>query len=179
MRKMNCTATPVNETCCFTGHRSIPSDDIFGLSKRLYAAVEELYARGIRNFRCGGALGFDTMAARAVIALRREKGDVRLVLILPCTNQASRWDSRDIREYEKIRGLADEVVYTSVEYTSECMFIRNRALVDGSSVCVSYLNSASGGTAYTVRYAKKRGVDVINLGSYPVKGADRDTIRPF
>ena len=36
-------------------------------------------------------------------------------------------------------------------------------LVEGSDYCVTYLSDGYGGTAYTVDYAKKHGVDVINL----------------
>ena len=36
-------------------------------------------------------------------------------------------------------------------------------MVDNSSVCVCYLNRESGGTAYTVDYARKNGLEIINL----------------
>ena len=51
----------------------------------------------------------------------------------------------------------------SRQYTRGCMHERNRHLVDNSSVCVCYLNRESGGTAYTVRYARERGLEIINL----------------
>ena len=57
------------------------------------------------------------------------------------------------------------MVYTSQAYTAGCMHKRNRHLVDNSSVCVCYLTKDSGGTAYTVRYARKRGLEVINLAA--------------
>ena len=40
---------------------------------------------------------------------------------------------------------------------------RNRHLVDNSSVCVAYLTRSGGGTAYTVEYAKKHGLKIINI----------------
>ena len=43
------------------------------------------------------------------------------------------------------------------------MHKRNRHLVDNSSVCVCYLNKENGGTAYTVDYAGKKGLEIINL----------------
>ena len=61
------------------------------------------------------------------------------------------------------KGLADKVVYTEQAYTRGCMHKRNRHLVDNSSVCVCYLNRESGGTAYTVDYAGKQGLEIINL----------------
>ena len=43
------------------------------------------------------------------------------------------------------------------------MHRRNRHLVDNSGVCVCYLTKNSGGTAYTVNYAKKQGINVFNI----------------
>ena len=57
------------------------------------------------------------------------------------------------------------MVYVSRQYTRGCMHERNRHLVDNSSVCVCYLNRESGGTAYTVDYAKKQGLEIINLAT--------------
>ena len=68
-----------------------------------------------------------------------------------------------MQEYERIKALADKVVYTSQEYTKGCMHKRNRHLVDHSSVCVCYLTKKDGGTAYTVDYAERQGLEVINL----------------
>ena len=82
---------------------------------------------------------------------------------LPCLTQTRGWRPEDIAEYERIKAQADKVVYTAQQYTRGCMHKRNRHLVDNSSVCVCYLNRESGGTAYTVRYARKKGLEIINL----------------
>ncbi len=160
-----CKQTDPRATCCFTGHRSIRWGFERELSSRLNRTVSELYAGGVRNFRCGGALGFDTMAATAVLRMRANAEGMRLVLILPCFDQTAKWRAPDVRLYERIRAAADEVVYSSAEYSRESMLLRNRALVDGSGVCVAYMDHFGGGTAYTVRYAQRMGVRVINLGS--------------
>ncbi len=129
----------------------------------VYHHVSVLYDRGIRNYCCGGALGFDTLAAQVVLEFRKEKPDARLVLILPCPEQAKYWGPQDKRVYEEIVSLADEVIYTHNRFTKFCMHLRNRRLVDESSVCISHLVERTGGTAYTVGYAKRNGVEVINL----------------
>ena len=43
------------------------------------------------------------------------------------------------------------------------MHERNRYLVDNSGLCLCYLVKRGGGTYYTVQYAKKQGLPVINL----------------
>ena len=43
------------------------------------------------------------------------------------------------------------------------MFKRNRYMVDHSDICVCYCTSGEGGTAYTVRYAEKKEIPIVNL----------------
>lgn len=150
-------------TCCFTGHRLLEGSERLYLSGKLRDTVEELIASGVRYFGAGGALGFDTMAAQTVLFLKRDYPDIRLILVLPCEEQADKWSEGDRQVYEAIKEQADKVRYISKEYTRDCMLRRNRHLVDNSGVCVCYLRKKQGGTAYTVDYARRQGVPVINL----------------
>lgn len=151
------------KTCCFTGHRRIPADERAQLTAKLEQTLIELIHDGVRYFGAGGALGFDTLAAQTVLKLREKYPHIRLILVLPCRTQTHGWSDKDIRIYEAIKATADKVTYTSEEYTWDCMHKRNRHLVDNSSVCVSYLTKNTGGTAYTVNYARKKYVRIINL----------------
>ena len=108
-------------------------------------------------------MGFDTIAAFAVLKLKERYPDIRLILVLPCLSQTRGWSQEDIEIYEDIKQKADKVVYTSQEYTRGCMHKRNRHLVDNSTVCISYLTENKGGTFYTVNYAKSKGIEVINI----------------
>ena len=152
-----------SRTCCFTGHRQIPLEKRAEIAGRLERVIVSLYQRGIRFYGAGGALGFDCLAAQTVLRLRESYPDMKLILVLPCLTQTRGWRPEDIAEYERIKAQADKVVYTAQQYTKGCMHKRNRHLVDNSSVCVCYLNRESGGTAYTVRYAREHGLEVINL----------------
>lgn len=151
------------QTCCFTGHRNLPSEVTDILARRLERTLRELIDDGVRYFGAGGALGFDTLAAQTVLKLRKEFPHIRLILVLPCLSQTRGWRESDVRVYEDIKAAADKVTYTSKEYTQGCMHKRNRHLVDWSGTCVCYLSKESGGTAYTVRYAREKGLRVINL----------------
>ena len=150
-------------TCCFTGHRKIPPEERAGITDRLERVIVSLYQQGIRAYEAGGALGFDALAAQTVIRLRESCPGMKLILVLPCLTQTRGWRPEDIAEYERIKAQADKVVYTAQQYTRGCMHRRNRHLVDSSGVCVCYLTKNSGGTAYTVNYAKKQGVNVFNI----------------
>lgn len=149
--------------CCFTGHRRIEHDVILSLPEKLDRLIEELIADGYREFRCGGAQGFDTLAALKVLEKKKIHPDIRLCLYLPCKDQTRGWSEHAKRAYAMVLSMADEVHYVAESYNRYCMHARNRALVDGSDLCVAFCLSSSGGTAYTVLYAGSQGVEVRTL----------------
>lgn len=152
----------INQTCCFTGHRKIPLDQLESVTQRLRDAVIASIKDGYLYFGAGGALGFDTLAAQTVLDLKKDYPQIKLILVLPCKTQTRGWRQEDIEEYNRIIRAADKVVYTSNNYYNGCMQIRNRHLVEYSSLCICYLNKTTGGTAYTVEYAKKNKLNIIN-----------------
>lgn len=152
-------------TACFTGHRTIPFLQRRKIEKRTEEALIEAIKQGYQFFGAGGALGFDTLAAQTVLRLKETYPQIKLILVLPCLSQARGWRPEDIAEYERIKAAADKVVYTSQEYTRDCMFKRNRHLVDNSSLCIAYLTENSGGTAYTVDYARFKGLIIKNVAT--------------
>lgn len=151
------------KTVCFTGHRDIPRDHAFALPRVLERELLDLIERGATVFRAGGAMGFDTVAALKVLELREIYPQIELELILPCRNQTERWSNVDVRTYNHVLSKADRHRFVVDTYVNGCMQERNRQLVDGSDVCVSYCYQNRGGTLYTMTYAIKLGLEVINL----------------
>ncbi len=149
--------------CCFTGHRIIAADLHKTLPQRLELQIRQLIKQGTVDFITGGALGFDTLAAQAVLNLRNEFPDIRLILALPCQDQSKRWSKGDRDLYEEIRRRADFVHYTAQEYFSGCMMRRNRFMVDHSANCVFYLTNPRSGTYRTVAYAIEQGLQLYNI----------------
>ena len=154
------------KTCCFTGHRSLSDEEKLEVGVRLRKIIADQIKDGVVFYGAGGALGFDTLAALTVLDMKKEYPQLRLILVLPCENQTRGWRSEDIAVYEDIKRRSDKVVYVSREYTSDCMHRRNRHLVDHSGTCICYLTRRSGGTAYTVDYARRKGLCIINLAEY-------------
>ena len=152
-----------SQTCCFTGHRNIAPytpDTVFEQTK---AIVTLLVSKGFKYFGTGGALGFDTLAAQAVLSVKETHPEVKLILVLPCENQTKYWKQQDIDVYNDIKLRADKVKVLAPHYYNGCMQKRNRHLVDCSSACICFLTKHEGGTAYTVDYAKQNGLDIINV----------------
>ena len=58
-------------TAAFTGHRFVDASQREHVKKRLSNAVLDAYGYGIRNFISGFAIGFDMMAAEAIVSLKR------------------------------------------------------------------------------------------------------------
>ena len=160
--------------CCFTGHRKIPTDAIGGMRECLRREIERLYAEnGVTTFYAGGATGFDALASEAVIEHRAEHPSIRLVIVMPHKEQAKRWSAEEKIQHEHIKSSADEVICLAEHYYRGCMQRRNRYMVDRSSVCICYLAQDTGGTAYTVQYARKRGLSIINLAETQQKCVSR------
>lgn len=150
-------------TCCFTGHRDISAVTYDQLVRNVEPLVRVLMENGYQYFVCGGALGFDTFAATYICSLKQRGYNIKLVLMLPCRDQAAKWSDYSRRVYNSILSRADEIVYISDVYSPGCMQKRNRALVDASSACICYLTSEIGGTKHTVDYAFAQGVPVVNV----------------
>ncbi len=91
------------KTCCFTGHRSLSSEEKLKAAVRLRRVIEEQIKAGVVFYGAGGALGFDTLAAQTVLEMKKEYPQLRLILVLPCENQTRGWRSEDIVAYEDIK----------------------------------------------------------------------------
>ena len=149
--------------CMFTGHRIIDARHISTLPQRLDELLERLISEGYTDFRGGGAMGFDTVAALKIIEKKKKYGFIKLHLYLPCHDQERGWRENAKRAYYFVLDHADSVRYASDQYTDGCMHKRNRDMVDGSDLCVAYCGSSRGGSAYTLAYAQRKGLDIVNL----------------
>ncbi|MBQ7411972.1 MAG: DUF1273 family protein [Clostridia bacterium] len=150
--------------CCFTGHRVLARD--FD-EKCIDETIEALYASGVRVFISGGALGFDMLAGYAVLRAKKVHSDIELWLYLPCRDQDARWREDDKKRREGLIKSADYIHCPDIPYDSTVMKARNYKMVDACDYCVSYFNGKYvSGTAQTIRYAKRTGVALINLGTY-------------
>ncbi len=149
--------------CAFTGHRRIEERHRVAIDGILVRAINYAYREGCRIFYVGGALGFDTAAAKQIILFRMQHRDVELRVIIPCKTQSEKWSPAQVRLYEYVLANADSVEYVSDEYTTTCMKTRNRKLVDLSDMVIAYVSRDFSGSAQTVRMAEKDGKPVYNL----------------
>lgn len=152
------------DTVMFTGHRHLKAPA--AVSAELFNVVSALYDKGVRHFITGGAIGFDTYAALAVIRLTARHPDVYLDLALVATDQTEKWSASDRRIYNEIIDHSSSHVFLCKSVLQDDSYrIRNYYMVDNADLCVAYLSHASSGTVMTVNYAKHKGLPILNLAS--------------
>ena len=155
-----------SKTCCFTGHRNVPKEYEQTIIKSVECKVRELVADGYLYFGVGGAIGFDTIVAKILFRLREsELPNIKVILVYPFDEFTSYWDNIQQHTYNELLLHYDKIVCEAPSPSKDAYLARDRHLVDWSSYCVCCLTKNSGGTAYTVEYAKKQGLKVYNVAS--------------
>ena len=154
----------------FTGYRTskiLSSSPIPNLLEQIkgdiYLTISQLYKEGYNTFLTGMSEGFDLIAAKAVLELKKSSPDINLIAVIPFEGQDSGYSPKDKASYNYICNNADSVVYTSQDYFKEAFFKRNDYLLDNCGVVVCYYNGQRGGTMYTYNRAKKRELPIINI----------------
>ena len=162
----------LDNSCAFTGHRphkfpwryNEADERCVAMKAALREQIIALAEAGITDFYSGGADGVDCWAALIVLELKKTNPALRLHCILPHEGQADKWSDSAQERYRSILSQADTVEYVSHEYYDGCMLDRNRRLVEATgSLLAVYNGEWRGGTAATVRYARKLGRRIIIL----------------
>ena len=155
-------------TAAFTGHRTYKGV----ADAELMMTIADLHKRGITRFLCGMSWGFDLAAGRCVLEFKEKNPWVELIAVEPCAEFGSLFSGADKELYDKILAAADARVVVG-ENDKGAYMLRNDYLVNNASVVVAWYNNIPrGGTAYTVRRARKNRVEVVNL--YPEPQLDLD-----
>jgi uncharacterized phage-like protein YoqJ len=132
------------------------------IKEKLREQIEFLISNNVTVFYTGMAMGVDMWAASIVLELKAKQPNIQLIAIVPCKNQANRWPQVYQEKYNEILAQCDDTIILHEKYTRSCMFERNRYMVDNSSYLLSVFDgSDKGGTAYTTKYAQKKGNQVI------------------
>lgn len=162
---------PQYKRCAFTGYRpqKMPwgfneeAPECIDFKARLKEQIEQLIGEGYAHFISGGAMGMDTWAAEAVLELKKTYPWILLEMVSPYDGQASKWEPTYRYRHDYLFENADITTATSHEYTRDCMFLRNRYLVDNSDLVLAAYDGQAGGTAMTVEYAHQHGNCILTI----------------
>ena len=151
-------------TAAFTGHRFYDFSQREFIQECLTSAISEAYDHGIRNFISGFALGIDLKAAQLVQSLKCNLPGISLTAAIPFKGQAERYNIYDKRVYRRLLELADKVIVLSDCYYPRCFLDRDEFMVENASYLIAYYDGREkGGTYYTVKKARARGIPIINV----------------
>ena len=160
----------ISRACAFTGHRphKFPwrgdetAPKCVALKKTLAEQITALISDGYTDFLSGMAEGTDTWTAQIILALREDNPALRLHCILPCFDQSAKWSASSRECYRSVLEQADSIIFVNRENKRSCMLERDRFLVSYASIVLAVYNGERrGGTAATVRYARKLGRELI------------------
>lgn len=143
-------------TCALTGHRVLPP---FFDRNLLYDKLEELLLGGTGRFLCGMAQGFDLTALACLVDLK-QRYRFAIEACIPYEGQAQRFCTEVRRAYFSLLEWCDKKTVLFDHYREGCFLARDRYMVDRADVILAYCLKKTGGTAYTVDYAVKRGKTV-------------------
>jgi len=130
---------------------------------RLLDAVEVAYAEGYGHFLCGMAQGCDLYACECVLELKQRHPEVTVEAAIPCPSQANAWSEAEQARYRRLLARCDYETVVSAAYSPSCMQRRDRYMVDHASLLIAMFDGSPGGTRYTIEYAMRRGLDVVDL----------------
>lgn len=161
-----------NYKCCFTGYR--PSKLPFSLDREddeyknfenvLFSEILKLTKEGCRTFYSGMAMGFDIIAAEAVLLLKKAYRDIdiKLVCVLPFEGQGDSFSYIWRERFYKILEECDEKLVLSDTYFQGCYQKRNEFMVDNCDFVLTWYDGKAGGTRNTLDYAARKQRYIVN-----------------
>ncbi len=142
------------ETVVFIGHSEVYQIDEIKLSETIRNTIKQ----GAKLFLNGGMGDFDYICARKVIELKKEYPDIKCELVIPYLSFKPRsTDCFDSSVYPD--GLEKYHFKSAIP-------ARNKWMVNHSQCAICYVNHDWGGAIQTYEYAIKKGIEIINLGTY-------------
>lgn len=143
----------IDTSATFIGH-----NECYGVSKEIVKeTIIDLIEIGVTDFLSGGQGGFDRMCAGCVNELREKYPHIKNILVIPYLS---------FNVFNK--DIFDIILYPEgfeKYHFKAAIPARNKYMVDNSGYAICYVTHGWGGTAKTFERAKKKGLQIINLGN--------------
>ena len=135
------------KTCCVTGHRDIPAEQMDRIQKLLRQEILAAIEDGYTHFISGFAAGADFLFADIVAELK-EIYPITLEAAIPYPGRMKTPDET----FQRLIRYCDTVKIHSDSYFKGCYMRRNRYMVDQSQRVIAVYNGRpTGGPAAAVR----------------------------
>ena len=138
------------KTCCITGHRDIPAEQIGHIKKSLEQEIDRAISDGFSCFISGFADGVDLLFTGIVAERITKNPALKLIAAIPYRRRLD-----TLQKPERTKALIDfcaEIYVAAEEYHPSVYAKRNRYMVEQSDrVIALYDGREKGGTVGTIR----------------------------
>ena len=138
----------------FIGH-----NECYGLSvNELNKIIIECINNGATCFFSGGQGGFDRTCANAVFKLKKDYPNIKNILVIPYLS---------FNVFDK--DIFDEIIFPNgfeKYHFKAAIPQRNKYIVNHSDTAICYIHHGWGNAVKTYEFAKKKGLNIINLSTY-------------
>ena len=136
--------------CTFFGHR-----DCYGLNEdQVYHAIENLIHKGVDKFYVGNQGSFDGMVRRCLKMLTAVYPHIQYAMVMAYLPGQK-------REFEDL----SDGIYPEIEgHPKFAIDRRNRWMIAKADCCLCYITHTWGGAYKYACIAKRRGLQIVNLG---------------
>jgi len=143
--------------CCVTGHRVLLTKQIDYVKRELRKQIQNAINDGYTHFISGMAEGTDLLFAELVIETKKDNPTIRLEAALPYRKRAETKNN----DFHRIFEQCDSFIVLSENYSNACYKARNKYMVNQAERIIAvYDGRNSGGTAFTIQYAKDNGKEL-------------------
>ena len=155
---------PKKTTCAFTGHRpeklTLSMEEI---ENRLEAEIRKAIKDGYKTFINGAQRGVDLYAAMVVLELEKEFPEISLITAIPFEGFDRNFEAVWKNRLNKAIRESAETITISKNVGKAGFWERDDWMVDHASRLIAFYNGSGGGTKHTIEYAKKQGVEVVQI----------------
>lgn len=140
------------KTCCVTGHRDLPQEEINRVKAELRREIDRALEDGYTCFMSGFTEGVEQYFAE--IVMEKQKGDpsLELVAVLPYRKRLEGLKEKG-RKYEMLEACS-EIIVVQEEYHPSVYSRRSRYMAERSGrVIAVYDGREKGGTVRMIRFA--------------------------
>ena len=142
------------KTCCVTGHRDLPQNEINKIKTTLAHEIDAAVTDGFTCFMSGFADGVDQYFVELVLERKQTTPALELIAVIPYRKRLDSLNKKT-RTRELLEACADVVVIQE-KYLPSVYSHRNRYMVEHSDrVIAVYDGRETGGTAKTIRFTHR------------------------
>ena len=143
----------------FIGHRKVFAK---GIEERLTAAIQTEIENGCMAFTMGTHGEFDRLALTACRSLRRIYKELDIEVVITSLNTIKKDSELTAAPYADVKTVMFDI--ENAHYKQR-ITLSNRQMIDGCDTLICYIDERTyrSGAKTAMRYAKKKGLKIINL----------------